>query len=67
MKFTFKCDICHREVKGGKKFEIEIYEKVGVCYADSVMIADASCNQCKQAFVRLAARLAKKARKVGAK
>jgi hypothetical protein len=67
MKFFFTCEICLQEVKGGKKFEIDIFEKVGVCYANSVMIADASCNQCKQAFVRLAARLAKKSRKAGGK
>ncbi|WP_037054499.1 hypothetical protein [Rheinheimera baltica] len=67
MKFTFKCDICHQDVKGGKKFEVEIFEKVGVCYADGVMVADSVCNKCQQAFVRLANNLAKKARKVGSK
>lgn len=66
MKFTFKCDICHQQVKGGKKFELESYEKEDETCANGAFIAESVCRKCHTAFVGFITRLARKARKAGA-
>jgi hypothetical protein len=46
MKFKFTCELCKKQVKRGRKFNLDVFEKDDEVTATGHECADAICKSC---------------------